>query len=118
MLSLQLHIMQQRLDYRQPAKNEVAHNRRQQIEKDPFYQELKNILTRFFSRFALPGADNEALQLYLFFISEGLLPYENKWGQRSSLFHYFLTINQKIYQTITQKKRMIQPLLVFFYKIM
>jgi len=104
MLSLQLHIMQQRLDYRQVTKKEVAKNMMQQMEKDSFYQELKNILTRFFSRFALPGADNAAVHLYLFFISEGLLPQENKWWQNSSFLHYFLTINQKIYQTITQKK--------------
>lgn len=104
MLSLQLHVMQHRLDYRQIIKNEIDKNMMQEIEKDPFYQELKNILMRFLSRFALPGADNEALHLYLFFISEGLLPQENSWWKSSSLVHYFLTINQKIYQAITKKE--------------
>ncbi|AYW45066.1 helix-turn-helix domain-containing protein [Tetragenococcus koreensis] len=103
MMLLRLHIMQRRLDYRQIPKYDISQDILQQIEKDGFYQELKNILARFLSRFALPGTNYEAIYLYLFFITEGLLPQESKWWIESPFIQYFLAIDKKIYQTITKE---------------
>ncbi|MDN6639841.1 MAG: helix-turn-helix domain-containing protein [Tetragenococcus sp.] len=103
MLKLRLHIMQQRLDYRQVPKSNVAEGLLRQIEKDHFYQELKNILARFLSRFALAATNYEAVHLYLFFISEGLLSQNSNWWQQSPFVKYFSSIEQEIYQAITKE---------------
>lgn len=103
LLSLRLHILQRRLDYRQVPKKEIPTDLMKQIEQDPFYQELKNILTRFLSRFALAETEYEAIYLLLFFVSEGLLPQKSRWWSESTFVQYFLSINKKIYQTITKE---------------
>lgn len=104
LLSLRLHILQRRLDYRQVPKQKIPVDMMKQLEQDPFYQELKNIMTRFLSRFALSETEYEAVYLFLFFISEGLLPQKSKWWKLSALVQYFLSINKKIYQIITEEK--------------
>lgn len=104
MLSLHLHILQQRLDYRKMPKREISEDMLRQIEQDHFYQELDNIFKRFLSRFALAASGYEAVYLYLFFITEGLLPQTSQWWKKSSFIQHFLTIDKQIYQTITKAK--------------
>lgn len=85
MLSLHLHILQQRLDYRKMPKREISEDMLRQIEQDHFYQELDNIFKRFLSRFALAASGYEAVYLYLFFITEGLLPQTSQWWKKNHL---------------------------------
>ncbi|GMA08228.1 hypothetical protein GCM10025886_13790 [Tetragenococcus halophilus subsp. flandriensis] len=104
MLSLHLHILQRRLDYRKIPQREISESMFRQIEQDHFYQELDNIFKRFLSRFALAATGYEVVYLYLFFITEGLLPQSSQWWKNSPFIQHFLTIDKQIYQTITKEE--------------
>lgn len=99
-LSLWLGIMHSRFDYRGEQKYRLHKETVHEIEQDMFYQELKNMLARYLSRFAFQGSDEESVYLYLFFLSENLLPSEKKWLTESPFIAKFLTLNQKIYQEL------------------
>lgn len=103
-VTLWLAIMQRRLDYRKKPDLKIKKVIREKIDQDPFYQELKNVLARFLSRFALFGSDEEALYFYLFFMSEGLVPADSHWYQSSPFIAYFSAVDNKICQLITQEE--------------
>ncbi|MGX7197246.1 helix-turn-helix domain-containing protein [Enterococcus olivae] len=103
-LALWLEIMQNRLDYRGKRQHRLQPETIHEIEMDPFYQELKNILARYLSRFAFQWSEEEAIYLYLFFLSEALIKVDEKWLSQSLFVSNFIEINQQIYRTIVESE--------------
>lgn len=101
-LALWFGIMQSRLDYQARESSICNPDMLNLIEQDDLYQILKNILARYLSRFAIQWSEEEAIFLYLFFMSEGLL--DLKENRNSHFVTNFLAINHKIHQLITDKK--------------
>ncbi|KAF1306001.1 helix-turn-helix domain-containing protein [Candidatus Enterococcus willemsii] len=99
-LALWLGIMQKRLDYRGEQRLYFEKKTIQLIEQDTFYQELKNILARYLSRFAFPWSEEEAVFFYLFFLSEGFVLLTDTWLEDSPIVSELVNVNQQIYETI------------------
>ncbi len=97
-----LGIMHSRFDYRGEQRHRLDKETIHAIEQDVFYQELKNILARYLSRFAFQGSDEESIYLYFFILSEDLLPSDKKWLTQSPFIAKFLALNKKIYQEIVE----------------
>ena len=89
-------IMHKRLDYRKIEETNFNYQILEFIEADPLYQQIKNILARYLSRFAFQWSQEEILFLYLFFLSEDFFEINHEMMQQSPFVSKMITINQKI----------------------
>jgi hypothetical protein len=77
-LALWFGLMEARFDFRSSQQHEGSKTLLLQLENDPTFQMLRNILGRYLSRFAISWSDYEAVYLYLFLMMEGILVIENQ----------------------------------------
>lgn len=66
-------LMEARFDFRSSQQHESSKGLLKQVENDPTFQVLRNILGRYLSRFAISWSDYEAVYLYLFLMMEGVV---------------------------------------------
>ncbi|WP_291291184.1 helix-turn-helix domain-containing protein [Enterococcus sp.] len=98
---LWLGLMEARFDFRSSQQHGASKELLKQLETDPTFQTLRNILGRYLSRFALSWSDYEAVYLYLFLIMEGLLVIDSS-DESSSEFMLELTrASQTLIQTFS-----------------
>lgn len=115
-LVLWFEIMSRRFDYREEQTKEFSGHFFEQLDEDETFQQLKNILARYLSRFAYQSFDNEAVYLYLFLLAEGIyLPVEEKIT--SSLLLNIFTTNQKIREVILKNQEPVIQTEAFLYAL-
>lgn len=96
-LVMWFNIMNRRLDYHEDQVQEFDSDFLNVLEEDSVFQEIKNILAQYLSRFAYQSFEDEAVYLYLFLLSEGIyVPFETK----STLIKNIHETNQLVQQQI------------------
>lgn len=101
-LGLWFEIMSRRFDYREEHTKDFSQGFLAEFYEDETFQQLKNILARYLSRFAYQSFDSEAVYLYLFLLSEGIYVPDKKKIDSPLLLNIFQT-NQKVAEVIIEK---------------
>ncbi|MHC5267840.1 helix-turn-helix domain-containing protein [Enterococcus sp. LJL98] len=115
-LVLWFEMMTRRFDYREEHSKSLASDYLAQLDDDETFQELKNILARYLSRFAYQSFDNEAVYLYFFLLSEGYyfpLQEETKVPLLRSLHH----ANQKMIDLLLNDHELFPQTEAFLYAL-
>lgn len=106
-LAIWFGIMQQRFDFRGTQQHDLSHDLMLLLENDRIYQMLRNILGRYQSRFAISWSDHEAVYLYLFLLSQGMIPMHLRLSSMNTAFFAPIEkLNQLVYNRLMKQNNL------------
>lgn len=103
-LGLWFEIMSRRFNYREEQTKDFSQEFLAEFDEDETFQQLKNILARYLSRFAYQSFDSEAIYLYFFLLSEGIYV-PNKNDVHSPLLAAIFRTNQEVAKVIIEEDK-------------
>ncbi|MFU1881076.1 M protein trans-acting positive regulator, partial [Enterococcus faecium] len=101
-------LMEARFDFRSSQQHESSKGLLKQVENDPTFQVLRNILGRYLSRFAISWSDYEAVYLYLFLMMEGLVVMDHQQDTDSEFMLDLAAESQVLMKTFADESLDIQ----------
>lgn len=101
-------LMEARFDFRSSQQHESSKGLLKQVENDPTFQVLRNILGRYLSRFAISWSDYEAVYLYLFLMMEGLVVMDHQQDTDSEFMLDLAAESQVLMKTFVDESLDIQ----------
>lgn len=101
-------LMEARFDFRSSQQHESSKGLLKQVENDPTFQVLRNILGRYLSRFAISWSDYEAVYLYLFLMMEGVVVMDHQQDNDSEFMLDLAAESQVLMKTFVDESLDIQ----------